>query len=220
MRWEIRPLGHWTDRETPNRQSTGVFRATWDSTLELLAYETEALGAELVVIQVDAEATDIRRDGMLKARARVGHPGAVVSFTSDHGPLRYAADRYEQRWSGAMPGWQANVRAVALALEALRAVDRYGVTRRGEQYRGWSALPAARVGSSVLFDTTADAERWMRGCAAEAGIGSWPSWDGLYKLLAKQMHPDKPTGSADLWERLDAAAGLLGVRGSKSADST
>lgn len=29
---------------------------------------------------------------------------------------------------------QDNLRVIALALEALRMVDRYGVTRRGEQY--------------------------------------------------------------------------------------
>ena len=40
--------------------------------------------------------------------------------------------------------WQANVRGIALALEALRAVDRYGVTQQAEQYRGWTALPDLR----------------------------------------------------------------------------
>ena len=211
MRWEIRPLGHWTDRETLDRQSSGVFRATWDTTLELLASETSQLGADLVVIQVDVDQADLRRDGMLKSRARVGHPGAGVSFTSDHGPLRYATDQYEQRSSGALPGWQANVRAIALALESLRAVDRYGVSRRGEQYRGWTAIGSASPGRGP-FAGKQDAETWMRKCAAESGIGSWAGWDDLYKALAKRMHPDMENGSADLWERLDAAAGLLGVR--------
>jgi hypothetical protein len=212
MRFETRPLGRWTDPETEDRKSSGVFRATWDSTLELLAREAEHLGAGLVVIQVDVTEVDLRRDGTLKMRARVNHPGVAVSFDSHHGPLRYATDVYEQQWSGSMPGWQANVRAIALALEALRAVDRYGVTRRGEQYRGWSALPSARPGSSVLFDDRESAEGWMRKAAAEEGINLWPSWDALYKALAKRMHPDLG-GSADLWDRLDAAATLLGVRG-------
>lgn len=219
MRWEIRSLGLWTDRETPERLSSGVFRATWDSTLELLAYEAGQLGAQSVVIQVDASAADIRKDGMLKTRARVGHPGAVVSFDSEYGPLRYATDQYEQRWAGAMPGWQANVRAVALALAALRAVDRYGVTRRGEQYRGWTALPASAAGSSMHFTTQDEASTWMRKAATEAGIslGQWDSYDSLYRLLAKRMHPDMESGNADLWERLDAAAGLLGVRRGNNA---
>jgi hypothetical protein len=37
--------------------------------------------------------------------------------------------------------WEHNVRAIALGLEALRAVDRHGITRRGEQYAGFKALP-------------------------------------------------------------------------------
>lgn len=49
-------------------------------------------------------------------------------------PLRYPCDTFDD--------WQDNVRAIALALEALRTVDRYGVTKRAEQYKGWAALPS------------------------------------------------------------------------------
>jgi hypothetical protein len=215
MRFETRPLGLWTDPETAARQGSGIFRASWESTLELLGYEAEQLGAELVVIQVDVQEGDLRRDGALKSRARVGHPGAAVSFQSRFGPLRYVPDRYALRWSGDPPGWQANVRAIALALQALRAVDRYGVSSRGEQYRGWSALPAARPGSSVLFDDRASAETWMRKAATESGITAWASWDALYRALARRMHPDVNNGGTELWDRLDAAAKVLGVRENK-----
>lgn len=33
--------------------------------------------------------------------------------------------------------WQHNVRSIALGLQSLRAVDRYGISRRGEQYAGF-----------------------------------------------------------------------------------
>lgn len=46
----------------------------------------------------------------------------------------------------AFPHWQDNVRAIALGLEALRKVDRYGIGKRGEQYVGWRALPAGDAG--------------------------------------------------------------------------
>jgi hypothetical protein len=45
--------------------------------------------------------------------------------------LVYATDACEH--------WQHNVRSIALGLEALRAVDRYGISRRGEQYAGFRA---------------------------------------------------------------------------------
>jgi hypothetical protein len=57
-----------------------------------------------------------------------------VSFESRHGPLEYATDVFDD--------WQDNVRAIALGLEALRRVDRYGIAKRGEQYRGWKQLEA------------------------------------------------------------------------------
>lgn len=142
MRYEIRPLGTWTDPVTKNRASSSRFRASWQSTLDLLARETEMLGAPLVVMQIDVTEGDLRRDGMLRAGAKVNFPGVRVSFDSKHGPLTYATDAYDRQYSGDMPGWQANVRALALALEALRAVDRYGVTKRGEQYCGWLAIEA------------------------------------------------------------------------------
>jgi hypothetical protein len=212
MRYEIRPLGLWTDPETPVHQGSGVFKAGWQGTLDLLGYETDQLGADLVIMQIDVQEGALRRrDGMLKAAARVGHPGVAVSFESKFGPLRYATDRYAPRWSGDPPGWQANVRAIALALAALRAVDRYGVSRRGEQYRGWNAIAAATPGRGP-FTTRADAETFMRKCAAEADIKTWQDWDGLYKVLAREMHPDMPSGSRELWDRLDAAATLLGLR--------
>jgi len=136
MQYEIRPLGIWTDPVTEPRKPAHAFRASWNQTLDLLGYETWQLDAELVIFQIDVTEGDIRvRDGMLRANAKVAFPGVRVAFESRYGPLTYATDQYAS--------WQANIRAIALALEALRAVDRYGVTKRGEQYTGWKALPAA-----------------------------------------------------------------------------
>jgi hypothetical protein len=207
VRYEIRPLPAWTDPVTSNRRGSHTFRASWSDTLDLLGYETEKLGAPLVVIQVDASEADIRRDGMLRARAKVGHPGVVVSFESKYGPLRYATDAYEQQYSTEMPGWQANIRAVALAMQALRAVDRYGVTKRGEQYVGWRAIAAPIDG----FASADDAMRWMR---AKAG----PDVDegSLYRVLAKRLHPDVG-GDPDDWRRLDEARRLLSLNQPKAS---
>lgn len=193
MRYEIRPLGPWTDPVTTDRQSSDRFKAKWQSTLDLLGRETELLGATLVVIQVDVTEGELRRDGMLRANAKVDFPGVPVSFDSRHGALTYATDRYEQRWYGGPPGWQANVRAIALALEALRAVDRYGVTGRGEQYRGWLAIeagagrPTTREEAQALLD----------------------SYGGLRAAL-KATHPDTGGSRAD-FERVQEARRVLGL---------
>lgn len=110
------------------------FRTGWSGTLRLLERELDKLGAHEVVIELALTETEIRLDGRPRAGARPSHPGVVISFDSNHGPLRYGTD--------AFPDWQANVRAVALGLEALRKVERYGIGRRGEQYQGWRQLEA------------------------------------------------------------------------------
>ena len=70
------------------------------------------------------------------------HPGIELSFdTPQHGRLVYATDVCSR--------WEHNVRSIALGLEALRAVDRYGITRRGEQYAGWKQLASGSPDGSV-----------------------------------------------------------------------
>lgn len=206
MQYEFRPLGLWSGPETPrNQRRRSQFKAAYEDTLDLLFREAETLNARHLVLQVDLQPRDIRVDGLPRSNARYGnHPGVVVSFDSKHGPLRYATDAFED--------WKSNLRAIALSLEALRAVDRYGVSKRGEQYTGWSALPASRAQGSEHFTSADEAREWMRKCAAHESLTATGDLAALYKQLAKRMHPDAEHGSADLWERLDAAATLLGLR--------
>jgi len=215
--WQIEPLGPWNRPITKERRSTGVFRASWDATLRLLLDEIDHLDPTgPIVLAVDVQRTDLRLDGMLKARAQVGFPGVVVSFTSRRlGPLSYATDAYEQRYYSDMPSWQANVRAIALSLGALRAVDRYGCTASGEQYAGWRAIEAAPVEASALASADA-ALRWMREETdlGRSGLTADASPISLYRALARRFHPDGG-GDPASWTRLQEAykqlaeAGLL-----------
>lgn len=207
-RYEIRPLGVWDRPITVDRAGSGRFRAPWASTLDLLMREVEYLDAGLVVLQIDVQEGELRRDGMLRANAKVGFPGVKVSFVSRHGPLTYATDAYERRWSHEPPGWQANVRAIALGLEALRAVDRYGITRSGEQYRGWSAISATsgefdmtreQAADLLAHDTTFTPAQLLAGSDAVRKA---------YRAAAKKHHPDAG-GNTELFRRLKAAHDLL-----------
>lgn len=201
MRYEIRPLGPWVGPVNRNPASAYRFRAPWKSTLELLGRETELLGARLVVLRIDVVDGDIRLDGMLRANARVRFQGVQISFDSRYGPLTYATDAYDY--------WQANVRAIALALEALRAVDRYGVTRRGEQYTGWAALP---VGSPAGQMSADDAARLLAGYAedvtAEQVLADPGARARAYKQGAARLHPDRG-GDPAAFARLSSARELL-----------
>ena len=206
----VRPLGEWTDPETAVRRGAHVFKASWRDTLTFLGDEIEKIGGQSpVVFQIDVQEGDIRLDGMLRANAKVGHPGVVISFVSRYGPLRYATDAYEQQYYGGLPSWQANIRAIALALHALRAVDRYGVTKRGEQYVGWRAITAG----GATFGSADEAAAWMRVYAADelglvlpATVTQSPK--ALYRAMARKMHPDQGHPRAD-WDRLDEARRML-----------
>ena len=131
MNIRCRPITLWPPEFSRTRTSD-QFSAGWLDTLDLLQRELGKLDAANVVIELALDESEIRLDGWPRANARPTHPGVIVSFDSRHGPLRYGTD--------AFPRWQSNVRAIALGLEALRKVDRYGIGRRGEQYVGWKAL--------------------------------------------------------------------------------
>lgn len=197
-RYEIRPLGTWTDPITDPR-ATAPFRAHWDDTRTLLERETARLGAKLIVVQVDVTEGNLRRDGMLRAQAKVTFPGVRVYFDSKHGPLTYATDRFTD--------WRSNVRAIALALEALRKIDRYGVGGKGEQYAGWAALPtadarmtpdeAATLLAAAFDGVTPEQIRTDAGLRARA-----------YRQAALRTHPDHG-GDAGAFKRVTAARDLL-----------
>lgn len=161
----VRPITRPYDRKW------SPFRTAWSNTLTLLARELENLGAARVVLELDVTESDLRIDGMPRASARPATPAVALSFDSDYGPLRYATDVFND--------WQDNLRAIALGLEALRKVDRYGISKRGEQYTGWKALPATPSGRSPI-----DVFQQYAGDHA----GTDPR--ALYRAALLRVHPD------------------------------
>lgn len=142
----MRPIDRWDGEETPDR-SRSPFSATYSSTLALLDRELNMIEAGNVVLMCDVRESDVRVDGQLKERAVVRSPKIILAFDSKHGPLKYGCDAFSH--------WQANLRAIALGLEALRRVERYGIAGRGEQYTGWKALGSGIVTGEPLSRTEA-----------------------------------------------------------------
>lgn len=200
LTWQIEPLGPWNRPVTRNRRPAGRFTATWGDTRRLLDNELGHLGATgVVALRLDVTEADVVRDGSrLRAHVRTASPAAALSFTSRHGPLTYATDVYDS--------WQANVRALALSLQALRAVDRYGVSRSGEQYAGWRALAAGPT--TTGFASVTEALAWLR---AQPDIGSTvdSTVAEMLQRAGKVMHPDINAGDRSRWDRLDQARRLI-----------
>lgn len=206
MRLVARPIDQWPGALTPEyRRTYSQFTASWSDTVLLLEREVRHLAGDdvTVVLQMAVTERDCRLDGWIKANAHPAHPGVVLAFDSKHGPLRYSTDLHKgQGYGGKLPGWQANVRAIALGLEALRKVDRYGIARGGEQYRGWKAIPQTTSGGTMYLATL----------AGVAGYESMPDLPPatIYRQALKKAHPDHG-GSRELLEQIQDAGRKLGV---------
>jgi hypothetical protein len=166
----FRPIDVWPGELTPpHRRKRAAFDTPWGRTIQLLERELSMLEAQRTVFQVALLERDFRNDGRPRAQARAEHPGVIVAFDSKWGPLKYATDTFTT--------WQDNVRAVALSMEALRKVDRYGVSKRGEQYRGWRALTTGSDPAEGMTRETAAA--YLRDV-----------WENDIRRALFETHPD------------------------------
>lgn len=216
------PLDLTRSRPSTDPESS-PFSAKWTETLALLRREAAAVGAPEVVLCVDAAAGNMKRDGGIRADAVVrSHHVEVYLPATNAGPLRFECSKYRAGYRRDSSGWQANVRAIALGLEALRKIDRYGIGTGTEQYRGFGALPPGdpiALGSAM---TVEEAARLLvdlgevHGCD-EPGDPSdlWEPTDvqaeivnGYYKRAAFRHHPDVG-GDPDTFRRITEARELL-----------
>lgn len=214
MRYTVRPLHDRTWLRGDHQRQQSRFDTTWSKTLKQLEREIDLLGGRDIVLEVDVQERHIRNDGMLRADAKAASPAVVVAFeTRSHGPMLYRCDRYTRNWRASGSDWQENVRAIALTLEALRAVDRYGATETGQQYAGFKALPSGTaMGPSTSSHLTAtDAQTRL---LAIAGLTSWPTTEAeltrAVTLAKRAAHPDRNNGDHTTWR--DLAEALLVLR--------
>jgi hypothetical protein len=217
-----RPIDVWPGELTRSRKPS-QFSAEFRATLRLLSDEVDHLTDPkfdtLIVVQLAVDEGQIRKDetGLL-AHAQTKHPGVIVSFEADQGPLRFSCDRFSDGWNR-KAGWRDNLRAVALALEALRKIDRYGIGSGREQYVGFNALPPGQpmaMGAGMTIEEAAAllAEHAMPGEGGRDPVGlaeRLVNGEGIqlaYRVAAKRHHPDAG-GDAELFRRLTEARDLL-----------
>lgn len=202
----FRPIGTWPQERTEQPRRS-LFSAPWQDTLAKLKYEIERLEPVRTMMQMDLRERDIRNDGLPRADARPSFPGVILSLELE--PTRWMhlpCDTFDT--------WQDNVRAITLTLEALRAIDRYGVSKRGEQYAGWKQIPAVTGGPAGLsLESAAEFLATHAGMsgdpAAVAAIASSASVRAIaFRKAAAKLHPDAG-GDEDAFRQLQAAARLL-----------
>lgn len=182
----------------PHQRRRSQFKAPWNKTLELLEHELEQLGAAGIVLQAGFSADKIRQDGWPYGKVSPTHPAVILSFRDvENRPLSFPCDRFETHTE--------NIRAIALSLEALRAVDRFGVTKLGEQYAGFKQIEAPKQ------MTVEDAAQFLdvkSGVRADVIVQSAENYRLAYRGAAKILHPDQK-GNPYEWELLAKAKALL-----------
>jgi hypothetical protein len=195
----VDPIGDWPGILTARRQRS-PFSAALGATMETLRRELRELGAKNARLQIAVPASKFRLDGRPYADAKPLHPGLILTLDSKHGPLSYPCDTFST--------WQDNLRAIALGLEALRKVDRYGVTRHGEQYRGFLAIEGATAMPAGFADA-ADALGFIDDLIRDAQITTNPLDLRLMLRQAKRLaHPDSGGDSATFQRVMLAEAKL------------
>jgi hypothetical protein len=197
----FRPIENWPGKQTPHHSRQGSrFDSTYMQTLDLLERELNHLCANNIIVQAEVELGQVRNDGWLKSNATVRGPAVILSFTRGRAQeeFSYPCDTFTH--------WQANLRAIALSLEALRKVDRYGVTSSGEQYQGFKRLaapdPAAEKNAALIV------LEQLSGIQVSAA-SSPDAIDTAYRAAARRAHPDVGTGSPELFAKLQAAMSVL-----------
>lgn len=86
-----------------------------------------------------------------------------------------------------------NMAAIAAHLGALRGIERWGVGETHDVFTGFRALPYAR-----------ERRPWFEVLGVSANA-TWHECNIAYTSRAKEVHPDKPTGSTEAFQELEEA---------------
>lgn len=187
----------------------GQFKQTYDQVFRQLSYELHKINVDVAIIGTDHPRNQVRIDGKPRGEIEPATPRVSVSFDRGGRTITMQCDAFTQ--------WMQNLKAIAMTLEALRACDRYGATSRGEQYRGFEALPPGGGGNPFTRETAA---RWMAGqmkIACNVGIGeaiilgNSVEAKACYRKLAAKFHPDQNGGQSAQFIQLGHAKEALGL---------
>lgn len=143
--------------------------------LARLAHELALLGATNEAVSTNVQ---VRLDGLPRSgQGEPADPGAAVYFTLKGKPRCLACDRWNRVAD--------NLAAIAAHIEAIRAVDRYGVGTMDQAFAGYAQLRAGPTDwRSVL------------------GLGHYSvtmdDVDAAFKRLARTAHPDAGGTDADM----------------------
>ncbi|HEX8249009.1 MAG TPA: J domain-containing protein [Pyrinomonadaceae bacterium] len=214
----IKPISKWIGSETKH-PGNSQFKQTYSNTKTILQGELSKLGALASTVQLEMfiRPEDLRSDGELRANAKPYRQGVVLSFSK---VKRRYLDEGSQQWKNELQtlsypcdtynDWKDNLRAIALSLQKLRDVARYGVFKY-EDMVARLALPSAE-GKVSTAESAAEFLAKYSDYKAEEILYTAFIRGSAYKQAATKLHPDKNGGSTtDDFLKLQDAKRILGI---------
>ena len=166
-----------------SRHRSAFSKKTLERAYTELQQELGRLGAKSVVISTNVP---LRNDGRPYSNpGRLDDPGAVAYFHLASQPYAMPIDK----WLTV----EENLWALALHIEAMRAMQRYGVGSVSQAFAGFKALPPSTE------------EDWWYVLNLDRNAASREQVEARYKVLARSAHPDAAGGSHDAMARINAA---------------
>lgn len=205
---KVGPIREWPGvptarrRPSPFRYSGKPVKLT--TTLSELDTELRAVHARGAELLVAIDPSKFRNDGRPYANAQATHPGVILSFELEGvGRVSYPCDTFTT--------WEDNLRAIVLVLNALRRIDRYGVAKHGDQYRGYLAIEATAAPAgfftadeAIQFLAKVVESEWENGIVDTRPQNA----KALLRGAQRRTHPDRG-GDAGMFARVLLAEAKL-----------
>ncbi len=185
-------------RRSPFQTQVSQFKSAWFQTLDGLKYEMGRIGVHTATLEIDLPAHRFQSNGTIRGDVVPATDGIVLAFAHPRrGPVRIPSDLYRD--------WRDNVRAVMLALEAQRAMQRYGIGAQGESFEGFKALPAGMTPA----DAAALLAPFAHGIPAALLLADRAVADLAVRAARAKTHPDVNAGARELFDQVERAREVL-----------
>jgi hypothetical protein len=189
--FEFRALSQWpvtTERTVATDRRRSRFESSLDNTVSLLDSELRMIGAQRATIEIDIEPKALRSLSVPAKGYRADDPAVVLRYVDEHGvEITMPCDTFFT--------WQENLRAIALTVRNLRKCEDYGAVRRGQQFRGFAALPAVTT-TALSYEQAAKTALRLAGKRETAELLGKVLTNPIYardvvRLAMNKTHPEK-----------------------------
>lgn len=164
------------------------FLQSMDKAQKFLRKEIDRLGARKLIVSSNIP---IRKDGMFYAdwmSKKIDDPGVAIYFTYKGKEISMCCDQYLLVWE--------NTYALGKAIEALRGLERWGVSDFLDRaFTGFTALPPSVTPEVNIWHVLGLTEK-------PADLKDVVT---AYRKKALEVHPDQPTGSKEKFQALQEA---------------